>query len=82
MMDEVHISSLLLRADPANLDAVCARVLTHDGAEVAMTDDTGKIIVTLETNSEAVIVAHMNSLSLLDGVVSVALVYHQKEQGL
>lgn len=82
MKDEVHISSLLLRADPANLQVVCARVQKHDGAEVAMTDETGKIIVTLETESEAVIVDHMNSLSLLDGVVSVALVYHQKEHGL
>lgn len=79
MANPVHISSLLLRADPGKLDAVVGLIDAYDCAEVALSDPSGKIIVTLETDNEAIIVDHMNTLSLIDGVVSTALVYHQKE---
>ncbi|MEC7961973.1 MAG: chaperone NapD [Pseudomonadota bacterium] len=75
--DFIHISSLLLRADPAKMQQVEAHIETLPGGAVAMTDPTGKIIVTLETGCEKQIVEHMNTLSLIDGVVSAALVYHE-----
>ena len=77
MSDLAHISSLLLRADPDRLAAVCRQIETLSGGAVALTDPTGKIIVTLETECEREIVDHMNTLSLIDGVVSAALVYHE-----
>ena len=40
---------------------------------------SGKIVVTLETRDEDEIVAAMNALQRMTGVVSVALVYHQTE---
>ena len=48
-------------------------------AEVAMTDPSGKIIVTLETRDEDEIVAAMNAMQRFDGVVNVALVFHQSD---
>ncbi|MFL5198189.1 MAG: chaperone NapD, partial [Microvirga sp.] len=39
----------------------------------------GKLIITLETATEADIVTRMNEISLLDGVMSAALVFHQFE---
>ena len=79
MSDTVHISSLLLRADPARLDAVCKAVLQEPEAEIAQTSDEGHIIVTLETESEARIVDALTRMNLIDGVVSAALVYHQTD---
>ena len=43
-------------------------------AEVAMTDPSGKLVVTLETRNEDEIVAAMNAMQRMRGVVSVALV--------
>ena len=48
-------------------------------AEVALSDPSGKIVVTLETRDEDEIVAAMAALQRMTGVVSVALVYHQTE---
>ena len=77
--DVRHVSSLLVRAHPARLDAVVARIARLSVAEVATSDPSGKIVVTLETRDENEIVAAMNSLQQMAGVVSVALVYHQSE---
>lgn len=74
-----HISSLIVRAHPKHMEAVAARIARLDVAEVAMTDPSGKIIVTLETRDEDEIVAAMNVTQRLEGVVSVALVYHQSD---
>ena len=75
-----HVSSLLLRAEPARLDDVVATIGKVDIAEVALSDPEGRIIVTLETASEADIVATMTQFQLIDGVVSAALVYHQTDE--
>ena len=74
-----HISSLVVRAHPDRLDAVAARIARLGVAEVAMTDPTGKIVVTLETRDEDEIVAAMNAMQRMTGVVSVALVFHQTD---
>jgi nitrate reductase NapD len=39
----------------------------------------GKLVVTLETESEADIVTRMNEMSFLPGVLSAALVFHHFE---
>ena len=44
-----------------------------------MSDPSGTLVVTLETHNEDEIVAAMNAMQHMDGVVSVALVYHQTE---
>ena len=74
-----HISSLVVRAHPSRLDAVVRRIGGLSVAEVAMTDPSGKIVVTLETRDEGEIVAAMNAMQRMSGVVSVALVFHQTE---
>ena len=76
MPEAMHISSLLLRARPELIDDVVREIGTFPEAEVHTTDATGRIIVTLETDSEGVIVDTMNRMHAIDGVVSAALVYH------
>ena len=74
-----HISSLVVRAHPARLAAVARRIAALSVAEVAMSDPSGKIVVTLETRDEDEIVAAMNAMQRMTGVVSVALVFHQTD---
>lgn len=75
-----HISSLVVRADPARRAAVEAEIARLPRAEVALSDATGKIVVTLETADEHEIVAAMTAMQLLEGVVSAALVFHHMEE--
>ncbi len=75
----LHISSLLLRADPDLMDVALDSIRAMPGVEVPLTDPSGKIVVTLETRSEADIVSTLNELNLVDGVASAALIYHQVE---
>ena len=77
MSDGLHISSLLLRADPKTLPHIKEAIEAREGADVVVADESGKIIVTLESENESEIVECLNDFSLLDGVVSSALVYHE-----
>jgi periplasmic nitrate reductase NapD len=76
---ELHVSSLVLQARPAALVAVADAIRRMPGARVHAVAEQGKMVVTLETVDESVIVDRMNEMSLLPGVLSAALVYHQVE---
>jgi len=80
MSDVVHISSLLVSADPASLEQVENGLKALAIVDVAHVDPRGKIIVTLETADEAAIVQAMTDIQLVDGVVSAALVFHQIDE--
>jgi nitrate reductase NapD len=75
---EAHVSSLVLHVRPTNLTAVRAALAAMPGAEIHA-ETSGKLVVTLETSTEAEIVTCMNEISLLDGVLSAALVFHHFE---
>jgi nitrate reductase NapD len=77
-----HISSLLITAKPETLSTVAEMVARQPFAEVAATDPSGKIIVTLETKSEGQIVETLDVIQVLAGVVNVSLVYHQVDDSL
>ena len=75
-----HISSLVVRAHPDRLAAVAARIARLSVAEVVLSDPAaGKLVVTLETRDEHEIVAAMNAMQGMRGVVNVALVYHHTD---
>jgi nitrate reductase NapD len=77
--DEVHISSLIVQAMPASMPAVTASVSAMPGLEVHAVE-AGKMVVVLETADEGEIVARLSEINLLDGVMSVNLVYHQVDR--
>ena len=79
MSAELHISSLLVHARPASLPAVRAALATLDGVEIHGASDTGKIVVTLETESSGGIVERLANIRDLAGVLSAVLVFHQIE---
>jgi len=75
---EAHISSLVVHVRPDRADAAHTTLLGMPGIEIHA-EAAGKIIVTLETDTEADIVTRLNEISLLDGVMSATLVYHHVE---
>jgi periplasmic nitrate reductase NapD len=77
--DEVHISSLIVQAMPDTMAAVTASVSAMPGLEVHAVE-AGKMVVVLETADEGEIVARLSEINLLDGVMSVNLVYHQVDR--
>ena len=75
---EAHVSSLVVHVRPERAQAVRSTLAGIPGVEIHA-EAAGKIIVTLETDTEADIVTRLNEISLLDGVMSAALVYHHFE---
>jgi periplasmic nitrate reductase NapD len=76
---EVHIFSLIVQAMPDTMPAVTASVSAMPGLEIHAVSE-GKMVVVLETADEGEIVARLSEINLLDGVMSVNLVYHQVDQ--
>jgi periplasmic nitrate reductase NapD len=77
---ELHISSLMVHGHPADLPAVRARIGAVPGAEVALCDPSGRMVVTLETGSQGDVADALTRIALLDGVLSAALVFHHVEE--
>ena len=79
MSDELHISSLIVHAKTALKDRVAADIARLPGAEIHAVGEQGKIIVTLETPSEAGVTDSIDCINRIDGVLSALLVYHHSE---
>ena len=79
MADEIHISSLIVHARPADCPAVRRAITAMNGAEVHAATAAGKLVVTLETGNESDIAARLTDINALPGVVSAVLVFHQFE---
>lgn len=79
MPEEIHISSLVVHARPANARAVCDAIGRLPGAEIHAVTEEGRMVVTLETKGGGDFLARMAEIDRLPGVVSTALVFHQVE---
>ena len=75
---EAHVSSLVIHVLPARLTAARAAIAAMPDVEIHA-EASGKLVVTVETSTEADIVTRMNEISLVDGVMSTALVFHHFE---
>ena len=79
MNRERHISSLITLARVERLDAVVAAINEVPGAEIFADDGAGKIVVVIETGDAAGLLAGIEQISRIDGVLTTNLVYHQTE---
>ena len=79
--EEFHISSLVVHGAGERLPAITATIAALPGAEVHASDGAGKLVVTLETSSEAEISARIDAIRAVEGVFAASLVYHQVEDG-
>ena len=79
MSEEFHVSSLIVHGAPELLPAISAAIAVLPGVEVHASDGIGKLVVTLETVSEAEISMRIDAIRALEGVFAASLVYHQVE---
>lgn len=79
MTAECHISSLVVHSRPDRVRSILESLGSIEGAEVHGGADTGKLIVTLETDTESQVVERINAIQLLEGVLAATLVFHHFE---
>lgn len=73
----MNLASLNVDVMPDRAALVCRSLLEMAGVEVHAATPEGKLIVTVEADSDAGLVAIHERIVQVDGVMSVALVYHQ-----
>jgi periplasmic nitrate reductase NapD len=75
----MHISSLIVHARPGAEAVFRAQISALDGVELHAVAGDGRMIVTMESPDDAAIRSTYSAIERLDGVLSVAMVYHQVE---
>ena len=79
-MAELHISSLLVHGLPQCAAGIRDAIAGIQGAEIALADPGGKMVVTVEASSQSGVADALAEISRLDGVLSAVLVYHHVDQ--
>ena len=79
MADELHILSLVVHCRPGHAADLAARIGALSGVEIRGGTAEGKLVVLLETSSEAEIVDRLNEIQLIEGVLAATLVFHRCE---
>lgn len=75
----MNISSLIVDVQPAALSTVRHELKRWPGVEIHAATTLGKIVLTVETESDADTTDTFARIGAIDGVMSVALAYHQIE---
>lgn len=75
----MNLSSVIVIPHPEHVQSVCAALEALPGVEIALVSPEGKIIITIETQTDAETVRCYEIVSQLDQVLSAAMVYHQQE---
>ena len=79
MVDAVNISSLIVAALPERSAEVQAGLAALSGVEVHAVAEDGRMIVTIESDSDGATVQQFETIRQLPGVLSASMVYHQLE---
>lgn len=77
--EDVHIAGLLVQARPERVRAVAADLAALPGVEVHAAAAAGKLVVVSECESGGAVVALIDRIRELPGVLNVALVYQHTE---
>lgn len=77
MLEEFHISSLVVHCRRGLAASIAASIGEMPGMEVHGGVEEGKLVVTLETTTESEIVERLNIVQLMNGVLAATLVFHQ-----
>jgi nitrate reductase NapD len=75
----MNISSLIVDVRAEALAAVRSQLGSWPGVQIHAATNLGKLVLTLETESEAETTDTFARISAIAGVMSVALAYHQIE---
>ena len=80
MSQEFHVSSLVVLTQPTLRHQIAEEIKALDGAEIHAVTDEGKLVVTLEGSSQRPIMAAIDAIQAMPGVLSAALIYHQFDE--
>ena len=75
----LDISGIVVHADPRHVALLCEALDRIAGVTAHAVSAEGKIVATIETNSEARSMERFEAIRALEGVLQVAMVYHQIE---
>ncbi len=76
---EIHVTSLVVYADPSRVAEISDAIARLPGAEVHANDGRGKFVVVLETGGDADMATAIGRVDRIAGVICTALVYQQAE---
>ncbi|GLP95533.1 chaperone NapD [Paraferrimonas sedimenticola] len=79
MADEYQVTSLVVHCQPDIESKVTERINALAGVEVHATNDQGKLVVTVESESQKGLLDGVEAINKTPGVLSATLVYHQIE---
>ncbi len=75
----MNISSVIVHAKPARLSSVRSTLEQIPGVEIHAATDDGKLVITIETESDGETASTFDRINVMDGVMSAAMVFHQFE---
>jgi nitrate reductase NapD len=75
-----EIASILVQARPERLDEVAGAIEALPGAQIYSRDARGKLVIVVEASGSDRIGATLNTISLLPGVATAALVFHGTDE--
>ncbi len=79
MTQEYHVTSLVVHATPNHVAQVKSDISALKGVDIHAITDEGKLVITLEGETQASILDNVETINALNGVLSSNLVYHQVE---
>lgn len=77
MSQQYHVTSLVVHAAPKSLVQVKANISALNGADIHAITDEGKLIITIEGETQKSILDNVEAINALEGVINSSLVYHQ-----
>ncbi|MDT8990771.1 chaperone NapD [Curvibacter sp. APW13] len=75
----MNISSAIVYAQPGREPAVRARLSSMPGVEIHAASEDGKIVITLESESDRSATDQYEAIGREEGVLNIAMVYQQTE---
>ena len=76
----MNISGVLVRAFPENIDAVWQTLSGLDGVEVHGANEDGRMVVTVERETQRQMSDLLLEMQDVKGVLSASMIYHQFEE--
>lgn len=75
----MNISSIIVHAKPTELASVRGSLEQIPGVDIHAATDDGRLVVTIEADGDGETTGIFDRINATDGVLSVAMVYHQFE---
>ncbi len=75
--ESINLVSMVMMTRPERLTVFKEKIAKVDGAEIHVASAEGKLVVTVEADSQRALLQRIEVLQNLDGLVASNLVYHQ-----